>query len=126
MKKISEYSGFIYQLRRWSQELFGYEFAIIHRVSRMIKDVDGLPSHIEPFIHSYLVQDNHIHFDDMATRPFTFSYNLFATYSNPCRINTSINPLAPISFFYFPVVTESSSFLHSFRVQLFASFVFHF
>lgn len=126
MKKIPEYSGFIYQLRRLSQEIFGYEFAIIYRVSCMIKDVDEISSHIEPFIHSYLVQDNHIYFDDMATRPFTFSYNLFSTYFNPCRINTSINPSAPISFFYFPVVTESLSFLYSFRVQLFATSFFHF
>ena len=56
MKEILEYTGSIHQLRRWSQELLGYEFAIIHRAASMMKDVDGLSRHIDVLIHRYLIQ----------------------------------------------------------------------
>ena len=55
MKEILEYTGSIHQLRRWSQEIFGYTFAIIHHAASMIKDVDGLTLHIDIFIHRYLI-----------------------------------------------------------------------
>ena len=42
VKEILEYNGSIHQLRRWSHELLGYEFAIIYRASSMMKDADIL------------------------------------------------------------------------------------
>ena len=30
----------IHQLRRWSQELFAYDFSILHRSTNMMKDAD--------------------------------------------------------------------------------------
>ena len=56
IQEIFEYCGSIHQLRRWFQELFGYEFAIVHRIASMMKDMDGLSRHIDPLIHRYLVQ----------------------------------------------------------------------
>jgi hypothetical protein len=38
-KKIVEYA---HQLRRWSQELMGYDLTVIHRPAQMMTDVDAL------------------------------------------------------------------------------------
>ena len=70
VKEISEYTGNIHQLQRWSQELFGYEFAIIHRVASMMKDVDGLSRHIDIILHRYFAQAARMRADDVAQRPF--------------------------------------------------------
>ena len=67
VKEILEYTGSIHQLRRWSQELLGYEFAIIHRAASMMKDVDGLCRHIDVLIHRYLIQARCIHLADRTT-----------------------------------------------------------
>ena len=37
MKEILEYTGIIHQLRRWSQEIFDYDFSIVHRPAKMMK-----------------------------------------------------------------------------------------
>ena len=78
-----EYTRHIHQLRRWSQELLEYEFAIIHRVAKMMKDVDGLSRHINALIHRYLTQAARMRADDVAQRPFVYSYDAFNTCSNP-------------------------------------------
>ena len=96
-----EYSGNIHQLRRWSQELLGYEFPIIHHVARMMKDVDGLSRHIDILIHCHLTQAARMRADDVAQRPSVYSYNTFNTCSNPRRITTS----------NVTIVTKSSSLL---------------
>ena len=72
-----EYTGSIQKLRHWSQELLGYEFAIIHRASSMIKDVDDLSRHIDVLVHRYLTQARCMHLVDIAKRPFAYSFNSF-------------------------------------------------
>jgi hypothetical protein len=42
VKEVLEYDGNIHQIRRWSQELLGYHFTVIHRPAKMMKDVDAL------------------------------------------------------------------------------------
>ena len=37
VREILDYTGSIHQLRRWSRELFGYEFAIIRRATSIMK-----------------------------------------------------------------------------------------
>lgn len=73
MKEILEYTGSIHQPRCWSQELFDYEFAIIHRAASMIKDVDGLSSHIDILIHGYLTQASRMRLTDIVLRSFAYS-----------------------------------------------------
>ena len=77
------------QLRRWSQELLGYEFAIIHRATSMMKDVDGLIRHIDVLIYRYLTQASCMHLADSTTRPFACSFDSFVACSNPRRVTTS-------------------------------------
>lgn len=42
LKALFDYDGPSSLLRRWSQELLSYNFTIIHRPSRMMKDVDAI------------------------------------------------------------------------------------
>ena len=42
VKEIIDYSGPIDMILRWSQELLGYNFTIVHRPSQMMVDVDAL------------------------------------------------------------------------------------
>ena len=46
IKEILEYCGSIHKLRHWSQERFGCEFTIIHRITSIMKDMDGLSRQI--------------------------------------------------------------------------------
>ena len=89
MKEILEYTGSIHQLRRWSQGLFGYEFAIIHRAASMMKDVDRLSRHIDILIHRYLTQASSIRLAGIALRPFDCRFDSFISCSNPCRVTAS-------------------------------------
>ena len=44
-------SASIHQLTYWSQEYLAYEFGIIHRVNKIMKNIDGLSRYIDPLIH---------------------------------------------------------------------------
>ena len=134
MKEILEYTGSIQKLRHWSQELLGYEFAIIHRASSMIKDVDDLSRHIDVLIHRYLSQARGIHLVDIVKRPFAYSFNSFFSCSNPRRVTTSdsnitteasstISPLSTIH--HYPLHFTSSSILQSFYVPKSIAHTFH-
>ena len=56
VKEILEYFGPVHQLRRWSQELMGYEYTFIHRPVKMMKDVDTLSRRFGKNVAAYLVQ----------------------------------------------------------------------
>ena len=89
VKEVLEYTGSIHQLRRWSQELLGYEFAIIHPAASMMKDVDGFSRRVDVLIHRYLIQASRMHLADRTTRPFAYSFDYFVACSNPRRVTTS-------------------------------------
>ena len=42
IKEILDYCGSITVVSRWAQELLGYDFSIIHRCYKMMRDVDAL------------------------------------------------------------------------------------
>ena len=75
--------------RRWSHELLGYEFAIIHRVASMMRDSDGMSHHIYVIIHRYLTQARGMRLIDIAKRLFAYSFDSFISYSNPRRVTIS-------------------------------------
>ena len=89
VKEILEYTGSIHQIQRWSQELFNYDFAIIHRASSMMKDIDGLSRHIDIIIHHYLTQSSIMRLADIALRLFTYGFGSFISCSNSRRVTTS-------------------------------------
>ena len=45
-----------HQLRRWYQELMGYNFVVINMCARMMKDVDALTRHFGKTIALYCMQ----------------------------------------------------------------------
>ena len=55
IKEILEYNGSIYQVKRWSQELLAYEFIIIHRPRKIMKNTDAISRYIDPIINKFLV-----------------------------------------------------------------------
>ena len=69
MKEILEYTGNIHQVRRWSQELLGYHFTILHRPARMMQDVDALSRFYDPLIDSYNITASQLRRDDCTQRP---------------------------------------------------------
>ena len=66
-----------------------------------MKNVDGFSRHIDVLIHRYLTQAARMRADDVAQRPFVYSYDASNTCSNPRRITTS----------NVTIVTKSSSIL---------------
>ena len=81
MKEILEYTGNIHQIRRWSQELLGYHFTILHRPARMMQDVDALSRFYDPLIASYNIRATRLRLDDCTQRPHAFRQSLFPTFA---------------------------------------------
>ena len=134
VKEILEYTGSIHQLRRWSQELLGYEFAIIHRAARMMKDVDGLSCHIDVLIHRYLIQAHDMQLVDITKRPYAYSFDSFISCSNPRHVTVSdstitteaTSTLSPLSTIHHsPIHFTLSSILQSYSVSNTITSIFH-
>ena len=106
VKEVLEYTRNINQLRRWYQELLGYNFAIIHHVTSMMIDVYGLSRHINIIIHHYITQASRMRVVDVIQRLFVYSYNNFNNCANPRHSTTSDTT----------VTIEGSSLLPSFFI----------
>ena len=102
IKEILEYAGSIHQLRRWSQELFAYNFSIIHRPATMMKDVDTLSRYSNLLIDQYLTNACILRSHDLRSRPFAYNYDVFHNCSNPRHVKApsralvSTTPSTPI------------------------------
>ena len=78
-------------LSRWSLELLGYDFTIIHRPAKMMADVDALNHRYEPHFHRHLLVAALLHHIDSSNRPPAYSGTTFP--SQPHRIKpTSASP----------------------------------
>ena len=53
LREFINYDGPIHQVRRWTQELLGYYFTVLHRPSKMMRDVDALSRMYDPLIQHY-------------------------------------------------------------------------
>ena len=78
MREILEYQGTIAMVQRWSQELLGYHFTIIHRPARMMKDVDALSRRYGSSIGTYLGISNILTNVDTKKRPSAYDPSVFA------------------------------------------------
>ena len=54
LKEVLDYEGSISMIKPLAQELLGYQFAVIHRNTKMMKDVDSLNRFYEPEIAEFL------------------------------------------------------------------------
>ena len=70
-----EYNESIHQLKRWTQELMAYEFVCLHRLNKMMKDVDDVCRHINTLIYRYLVDAAAMRSGDIALRPVAYNFD---------------------------------------------------
>lgn len=75
VKEILECDGPIHQLRRWSQELMGYDFTVVHCPARLMRDVDALSRgrHLDKYVAQYEVIATSLRTNDASDRPAAYS-----------------------------------------------------
>ena len=86
VKEIIEYDGCNHQLQRWCQELMSYNFVVIHRCARMMRNGDALTRRYGKTIALYCVQAHLIRCKDKLSRPLAYDVDYFQTTSKPHRI----------------------------------------
>ena len=79
MKEVLDYQGSIAMVQRWSQELLGYHFTVVHRPARMMKDVDALSRRYGPRISTYLGIATILESIDKTQRPQAYDCSKFST-----------------------------------------------
>ena len=92
VKEILEYKGSNPQLRRWCQELMGYDFVVIHRCARMMKDVDTLTRRFNRAITLHCMQAYLMRSRDKLYRPLAYDFDHFHT-------TPKVNHILPSSAF---------------------------
>ena len=97
MKEILEYTGIIHQLRRWSQEIFAYDFSIVHRPAKMMKNVYACSRHLNTLVYSYIATAYSMCHRDVIARPYAYSYDIFHRCTNPHRVKVSTTPFVSTS-----------------------------
>jgi hypothetical protein len=95
VKEVLEYSGTIHFVMRWSQELLGYQFSVIHRNNRMMIDVDGLTRRFGPLIAQYCMIASILSQRDRAHRPMSYDPELFVS-SKTARVCNPELPILPL------------------------------
>ena len=78
LKNFLVYFGPVHQLRRWIQELMGYEYAFVHRPAKMMENIDRLSRRFGENIVAYLLQAIQIWHRYMVARPVTYSFDYFS------------------------------------------------
>ena len=76
---------------------FGYDFSIVHRSTKTIKDIDALSRIISPLIHKYLATVSIMHYGDLKLRPFAYNYDVFHSYSTPRYMKSPTTTVIQIS-----------------------------
>ena len=88
-----EYNRSIHKVKHWSQKNLTYDFFSIHRVYRMIKDVDSILRYINSFICRYLVVAFIMCSDYICLRSPVYNFDILSTCSNPRHVtNIDILP----------------------------------
>ena len=72
VKEILDYDGPITMIKRWAQELLGYHFTVVHRVQRMMRDVDSLNRFYGNPIQTYTTIAKIFADDDRSRRPAAY------------------------------------------------------
>ena len=89
-KEILEYSGEVAMIQRWSQELLGYSFTVVHRPARMMADVDALSRRYSRDIAQHEGIACILRNADRQFRPSAYEPDVFSTTSG-----RSIKPTTP-------------------------------
>ena len=69
VKEVWEYDGEISMIYRWTQELIGYHFTVLHRSNNMMRDVDALTRRFSSLIIQHIHTSNILQHMDVTTHP---------------------------------------------------------
>ena len=94
VQDILEYNGSSHQLRRWCQELVEYNFAVINRSARMMRDVDALSRQFGNVITLHVIQAHLMRSRFIFARSLAYSLDHFHSSSKPQRVLPSCTPLS--------------------------------
>jgi len=86
VKEILEYDGPITMIKRWAQELLGYHFTVVHRLQRMMRDVDSLNRFYGNPIETYMTIAKMFTDDDKTRQPAAYDKGAFHSAQDPTRI----------------------------------------
>ena len=86
VKEILDYDGPITMIKRWAQELLGYHFTVVHRVQRMMKDVDSLNRFYGNPVQTYITIAKIFSDNDKAKRPAAYNQSTFHSSNDPTKI----------------------------------------
>ena len=78
-------------MRPWCQELMGYNFVVIHRCSRIMRDVDALTRQYGKAIVLYCMQSHLMRCKDKLSWPLAYDVDHFHSTSKPHSIFPSSN-----------------------------------
>ncbi len=84
VKEVLDYSGPIHMVRRWTQELLGYSFAVVHRKENMMRDVDSITRMYGKSVGQYVMITQILHCQDAVDRPSAYKTSHFL--KHPTRI----------------------------------------
>ena len=101
VKEVLEYEGTISQVSRWSQELLGYQFTIVHRSYKIMMDVDALSRRFGPLIAQHCAIAYMLHSVDTRHRPEAYDDTNF-TRHGLMKIKSSSHRMPT----HMPVITQ--------------------
>ena len=85
-------------VRRWAQELLGYDFAIVHRPTRIMADVDSLIRHYGRIIAIHVGVASILKDRYLRQLPDAYHQKYFFT-KKKSKMNIVPNPIEPIPTF---------------------------
>ena len=92
VKAVLMYEGPLHTLSRISQELFSYHFTVLHRPSRMMRDVDALNRFWEPLILDYETRLHSEASEFQEEHPFAYSTASFSEFALKCPAHPPATP----------------------------------
>ena len=98
VQEVLDYDGSIHMIKRWSQELLGYQFSVVHRPAKMMTDVDALGRQFSPDIAEHLRISTLLHSIDKSARNPAYDPATFKTQPTRIFVNndkTAELPLVP-------------------------------
>ena len=72
-----------------------YKFVYLHRLNKMMKDVDDVCRHINPLIYRYFVDTTTMRSGDIALQPFAYNFDFFPTVLTLVMFPTMMLSLIP-------------------------------
>ena len=77
VKEVLEYDGNIHMVMRWTQELLGYHFTIVHRPAKMMADVDALTRRFGKPLATHIAVAYFLSSQDRQQRPLAYMKDTF-------------------------------------------------